>query len=126
MVLAPSALALSTEQLDGRYAPLAGVASGYLPKDRAAVDEWHAYLRGETPGGRRHHGSSSAVTKLGQRPELARAEQQVPDRTDGIVRAEVESAASTDSMTAPSLTSISARAVVSKPFKERSPSINVR
>lgn len=40
-------MALSSTQLDARYARLSGVASGYLPKDRAVVDEWHAQLAGE-------------------------------------------------------------------------------
>jgi len=47
IVLVSSALGLSSEQLDARYARLAGVASGYLSKDRAAIDEWHEQLRGE-------------------------------------------------------------------------------
>lgn len=38
---------LSNVQLDARYASLTAVAAGYLPSDRAAVDEWHTWLRAE-------------------------------------------------------------------------------
>jgi hypothetical protein len=80
IVLAPSALGFSTEQLDTRYARLAGVAGGYLPKDRAAVDEWHEHLRGELRAAAATTDRSPAVTKLAELVE-----------TDGIVRTYVTS-----------------------------------
>jgi len=38
-------LKLSSDQLDARYARLTPVVTGHLPRDRAAVDEWHTQLR---------------------------------------------------------------------------------
>lgn len=72
-------MGLSSAQLDARYARLAGVASGYLPKDRAAVDDWHEHLRGELRAAAATTDRSPAVTKLANLIE-----------TDGIVRMYVE------------------------------------
>jgi phosphatidylserine decarboxylase len=52
--------------LDVRYRRLPSVASGYLPKDRAAVDAWQAKVLGKLRGGAAAPERGSAVEELAQ------------------------------------------------------------